>query len=97
MKDLTVTVAAAQVRWGYHAAAALRDCTVTRSEEIWNLRGTIVSKNDLRLSQQPLSLVVTLRNGSWTWPVTELQTMDGVLTARLGPKEFSHAASDSPA
>lgn len=87
MADRTVTVAEAQVKWGYHSAAVLRNCTVTRTDGVWSLTGTVVKSDAFRLSQRPLAFEVTLQHGIWRWPVNTLQ-MDGAsLTAGLGQKE----------
>jgi len=88
MTDRTVTVAVAKVMWSYYTAADVRDCTVTRTDGQWQMVGSIVSSDALRLSRQPLTLVVTHQHGCLKWPVLEQpQIVDGVLHARLGPLE----------
>lgn len=95
MTDRTVTVAEAEVRWSWHTAACLRNCTVTRTDGVWSLSGSIVTCNARRLSQQPLTFVVPVQGGTWRWPVESLQIADAVLMARLGPKELSDSAKES--
>ena len=86
--SVTVTVAEAKLKWEYYTAAALRDCTVTRSDGQLQVVGTVVSVDHLRLSRQPLTLVVTHQHGSLKWPVIRTpQIAGGSLTAALGPLE----------
>lgn len=87
-KNLSITVAEAQVKWGYRVVADLRLCAMKREGGAWSLSSRISLRDtfgfDSGRSQQSLSVVVPSRN--WTWPIVSLQTVDGVLTARLGPK-----------
>lgn len=86
VRNITVTSAEGRIAWGYRAAATLKTCTLTRESGHWSLSASVVSHDDYRLAQRPLSFVVPQRP-SWRWPVLELQIGDGTLTARLGPKE----------
>lgn len=85
---MTVTAAEGRVAWGYHRAATLRPCTVTKTDGVWSLTGTVDTADAFRLSQRPLVFVVPHPHGTWTWPIEELQMAGASLTARLGPKEL---------
>lgn len=88
MHNLTWTGAEAQVRWGYHSAATLRDWTVSRDEHgSLKLYASVVRADAFRLSQRPLVFVVNHPKGSWRWPITELQNEGASVRATLGPKE----------
>jgi hypothetical protein len=82
---ITLTGAAAQLRWGYYCAATLT--TWTLDGTTLALAATIVTSNPTWLSQRPLGFVITDAHGVWTWPILELQITDGALSARLGPRE----------
>ena len=85
---VTVTGVQGSVRWGYHRAVELGAYTVTRDEQgAWSLSGHVVSADTVRASQSPLVFVAPHQDGSWRWPILDLQLADGALTARLGPKE----------
>jgi hypothetical protein len=84
-----VTAAAGKLVWGYHPAAVLRDCTLTRGAHQWALSATIESADAFRVTQRPLTFVV--RNDRW--PVQELQMTGASLTATLGPKEIPYGAA----
>lgn len=79
--------AAAELRWGYHRAAALGAWSVTGAPGDWTLTATIFDVDDYRVSQRPLYVVTP--NG-WTWPVNTLQIADGTLTASIRPLGESH-------
>jgi hypothetical protein len=77
----------AEVRWGYHRAAALGPWSLVNDV----LTAEILDGDPLRLQQAALTFVVLRPNGlPWTWPVLELQLAGRQLTARLGPKERVH-------
>jgi hypothetical protein len=97
MHTLTWAGAEAQLRWGYHQAAALREWTVSRDEHgQLRLSASVVRADTFRLSQRPLVFVVHRPHGSWRWPIIELQNEGVSLTAMLGPKE-SHVQQNATA
>lgn len=74
--------------WAYHTAAELANYTISRDENgARTLRATVTSSNAFRLTQRPLTFVVTLAAGVWRWPIESLQIAGRALTARLGPPE----------
>ena len=88
MHNLTWTGTAAQLRWGYHSAATLRDWTVSKDEHgSLRLSASVVRANTFQLSQRPLVFVVSHPKGFWRWPVTELQNEGASVSGTLGPKE----------
>lgn len=88
-----------QVRWGYLSAVTLRSWTMAKDETgQLTLTAGVASVDTFRASQRPLMFVVPRANGAWRWPIlTELQIVDGTLSASLGPKEpvyvFPHASA----
>lgn len=87
MSGRTVTVAEGRLRWGYHLAGTVRGGTVTCTDGAWSLVGTVAETDAYRLAQRPLSFVVMVKSGAWTWPIEALQIANGTLTARLGSPE----------
>lgn len=76
------------LRWGYFPAATLGSWVVTAEPAGNTLTAQVVSHDALRVSQQPLTFVVTRPNGyAWTWPVQSLQIAGSTVTARLGVQE----------
>lgn len=69
------------LKWGYHSAAQLRDIVI----ESGQMKATIESVDDYKVSQRPLWFVLTPTN--WRWPVESLQIEGTTLTASLGPLE----------
>lgn len=84
---MDITFAAGQIKWGYHVAATLTSCTVTKGDDNWALSATVADgANEFRLRQQPLKFVAMHNSMSWTWPVVSLQRRDGSIDATLGPR-----------
>lgn len=85
------------VRWGYYAAAAVRDVILEwdLAAKEYRLKATVVTADTFRLSQQPLVFQIAHDKGVWRWPVKSLQVADGTLTAVLGPKEKNDARSET--
>ena len=70
----------------YFPAANVQGFIVERDEreQLW-LRAYVANGDDYKLSQTPLEFIVTLRRGSWVWPIVEiLSYRDHAFTARLG-------------
>ena len=83
---LTLTGKSAVVQWGYAAAATIGPWAITVLPDGGTLTATVVSADTFKVSQQPLTFVVTRQPGHcWRWPITMLQIADGSLTATLGP------------
>lgn len=85
--NVTARGVEAEIRWGYHSAARLRDWSLERSGDLYHLSAQIVTSEDFRLSQQPLKFIIQRPTGAWRWPITSLQVAGGTLTAVLGPQE----------
>ena len=73
----------AELRWGYHLAAALTDWSFDGT----HFRATVETSDPFRLSQSPLVLVL-LTDGrpDGERPITWYRVTGGVLVARLGPR-----------
>ncbi len=80
---------AAELRWSYHVAAALGPWEMTSGADGHTVTATVRSSDTFKVSQQPLTFVVTRPGGlTWCWPVTKvLQVTDRTLEAVLGPQE----------
>lgn len=75
----------AELRWGYQQAAVLGAWQITGDQTI---EASIVSADDLRVSQRPLMFVTQSPNGhTWTWPVASLQIDGSRLTGTVGTSE----------
>lgn len=59
-----------RVQWHYHIAADVGGFTVDRDEDgrLW-LRAAVGPFNEYRLSQTPLTFLVTVTGGEWHFPV----------------------------
>lgn len=71
------------IRWGYHTAATVGPWTLSNG----TLTAPIVTCDDFKASQRPLTFVVPQPKSDWVWSVQSLQIAGGSLTAVLGPSE----------
>lgn len=96
---ITIRGAEGKLYWGYLLAGTFRDWTAVRASpaDQGTLTASIVSVDTFRLSQRPLVFVVQHKHGSWRWPLTSLQNVDGMITASLGPQEEAHVQPHAPA
>jgi hypothetical protein len=87
--NLTISGSEGSLLWVYSQAASLRSWTVTPNESgQLVLSASIASVDSYRSSQRPLVFVVRRPHVTWRWPVvSELQIVDGALSAYLGPME----------
>lgn len=86
-----VTGEEGELKWGYRRAATVRAWSLTKGDDnVWTLTGTVSDLDDFALSQPALKFVTP--NG-WRFPITELQTQDASLRARLGPLEKTHGTA----
>jgi hypothetical protein len=78
-----------EVRWGYHCASTLKDWTFTADPGAGGtVTANVVTHDDFKVSQRPLTFVVTRPSGQqWRWPIQSLQIVGRSLTARVGPQE----------
>jgi hypothetical protein len=84
MASVTIRGPAGEVRWGYHIAASLGAWTVVDDR----LTATVVSADDFKVSQRPLTFIVHRPSGrTWSWNVGSLQMAGETLTAVLAPVE----------
>jgi hypothetical protein len=75
-----------RLQWHYHVAADVQGFTVDRDErgQLF-LRAAVTTFNEYRLAQTPLTFIVTVKGGEWTWPVVKvLSFADHALWAHLG-------------
>jgi len=76
------------VKLGYQTAVSLGPWSLTKREaEGYELSASILGMDAFRVSQRPLTFVVTVQSGSWRFPVQSLQIVGSSLTAVVGPKE----------
>jgi hypothetical protein len=78
---------AAELRWGYHPAATLKDWTMTPQDSSFSVTAHVVSSDAYRVSQRPIVFTVPRQTTVWQYPVLELQIVGQTLTATLGPSE----------
>ncbi len=78
---------AAELRWGYHPAATLKDWILTPSATSLTVTARIVSSDAYRVSQRPIVFAVPRQAVTWRWPVLSLQIVGETMTASLGPQE----------
>lgn len=76
----------ASITWHYYTAAALEAYTVTfdRERRQWTVVATVVHADAYKMTQRPLVLVATIKDGAWRWPVLEARVENGRLLATLG-------------
>lgn len=76
---------AAQIRWSYHVAAALRSYTVQadKATKTWRLRATVETCDAFKLAQAPLELVAPYQGGVWRWAIVAHHIVNGTVTATL--------------
>ena len=52
--------------------------------QVW-LRAAVTASNAYRLTQTPLTFIVTVKRGEWQWPILDIVAYrDHAFTARLG-------------
>lgn len=88
MHRVSIRGSSGEVRWGYHCAASVGPWTITAEGSGGTLTATVVSHDASRVSQQPLTFVVT-RPGAqpWRWELATLQINGDHLIATLSPQE----------
>lgn len=87
MTSIDISGEAAEVRWAWHQAAALGAWTIAAQGDGLQVTATIVSADEFRVSQAPLTFAVPRgEQPAWTWPIepNTLQITGSTLTARLG-------------
>lgn len=85
---LTVRGPVAEVRWAYYVAATVGPWTVSSASGAMTMTGTLKGSDAYRLTQRPLTFVVTRPAGKdWCWPVETVQVSAETVTATLGPVE----------
>jgi hypothetical protein len=75
-----------RLQWHYHIAADVQGFTVERDErgQLF-LRAAVTQFSEYRLSQSPLTFIVTVKGGEWKWPVLKvLSFAERALVAQLG-------------
>lgn len=88
MNKIQATGPNGRVVWSYHTAASVGSWTMNIGPDGITLTASVLSADAFRVSQRPLTFVVSRPNGvTWRWPVLSLQTDSGSLTASLGPQE----------
>lgn len=84
---VTVKGLDAEIKWVYHRAARLHRWALHDDGKTVTVTATVEEPDAMRLSQRPLTFVVTRPTGSWKWPVETLQIVDQTVTVTLGPQE----------
>ena len=80
MNSFTFRGAAAELRWGYHQAAVLASWEMGPGGTV---TAKVVSKDDFKVTQAPLTFVVPHANGKWVYTVNSLQITGQTLTASI--------------
>lgn len=72
--------AAAEIRWGYHRAAALEQWEVKEN----SATAKVVSLDRFRVTQRPLKFVAHTPSGHrWTWEINSLQVAGQTVSMSL--------------
>lgn len=80
MNKIVMKGTAASIRWSYHLAAALGAWTIEGDY----LSARLLSHDAFKLSQQPLTFVVTRANNKpWVYALDGLTVLDGQITATI--------------
>jgi hypothetical protein len=88
MSKATLRGPQAVIRWGYQPAVILGPWSVENEAGRRVLTASVITTDQLRVSQQPLTFIVSRPSGQmWRWPVETLQIAGTQLTASLGPQE----------
>jgi len=80
MNSFTVSGATALLKWGWHEAAQLSSWTM---EPGGRVTAKVISKDDFKVTQAPLTFVVPHSNGQWVYTVNSLQITGTTLTASI--------------
>jgi hypothetical protein len=91
---ITLTGPTAEIWWGYHRAAVLTRWTCTRDAFGGTVSGTLENRDDFRLAQSPLTVVIPVSNppgtlrpdearGPWRWPLTHVEVTGSTFTAKV--------------
>lgn len=84
----TMAIACGQVTYAYHIAADLVRCVIAfdRATGMSALSGFVDEANPHMLRNRPLVFQVRTKTVVWRWPIEQFKvTVDGQVTARLGP------------
>lgn len=78
-----------QIKWHYYVAVALHNYTVTRTDDQWSLRATVVLSDAFKMAQRPLVFVAPTQQGEMRWPIETLAFDRDThqLVAQLGPPD----------
>lgn len=72
------------MRWGYHTAATLSAWTLTADTTGMTLVATSTDADAFKVTQHPLTLVVSRQNGQpWIWPLESLHLAGSTVTGRV--------------
>jgi hypothetical protein len=84
---ILATGVAGRIALHYWTAADVAGFVVERDEAgVLSLRAHVANADEFKLTQQPLSFIVTLQHGAWHWPIEQILTYrDHAILARLGP------------
>lgn len=81
------------VRWSYLTAATFGPWTLIDRE----LTARVVSRDEYRLGQTPLVVVLRVGRHELTYPILRLQHSDERLTVTLGERQREHEEQQSSA
>jgi hypothetical protein len=81
---LSITGAAAELRWGSSVAASLGAWSVTGDPSSWKFTAEIATSNSFRIAQRPLTVVTP--NG-WRWSVVSMDVSGSALVATIQSME----------
>lgn len=84
MHHITMRGAVGEIRYVYHRAATLGAWSMDGGQ----LTAQVISHDAFRLSQQPLTFVVSRAGGvSWCWPLTGVHLEGTSLQATVGVQQ----------
>lgn len=84
---MTINGQAGELRHGYYKAADLSRWSFTGDRAGGTVTATIRDLNAFRMTQTPLSVVVTVGREQCRWPILAMQCDGVAFTATVGAKE----------
>lgn len=82
-QSIRITGHEGQVRWSYLPAVIFGPWSFDGNGKGGTLTAQIVSRDEFRLQQRPLVVVVPAGRAQWRWSVTDLQISGTTLTATV--------------
>lgn len=74
----------AELRWGYHVAATVKDWELTPQDSSrFTVTARVVSSDAFRVTQRPIVFTVQRKASVWRWTVESLQFVGETMSASI--------------